>query len=248
MMSELRSEAFDNFRNCSCNHIQQKADWFTKYYVTTIGERYKRADLHIHGHIRCGLSEFCAIFQYTEGTPNEGIVSLSPPSGSKPTSFDSCNLDNPMLVSIVNLFQPKEGAIASTPFGQIYGFEMRATTAIVWLQPLDTCLMFRLKQLNHSLTFSCEFPFVQKNRKLEASVPCNCFRFIQTVQEGKLIDEIIKGRTKVVSNFSNINTPIKRRWGSVYFDSIDILARLKILLCTDDTIMSIFEEGILHQP
>src|SRR4030042_415571 len=204
MMSELRSEAFDNFRNCSCNHIQQKADWFTKYYVTTIGERYKRADLHIHGHIRCGLSEFCAIFQYTEGPPNEGIVSLSPPSGSKPTSFDSCNLDNPMLVSIVNLFQPKEGAIASTPFGH-------------------------------------------KNRKLEPCVLCNCFRFIQTVQEGKLIDEIIKGRTKVVSNFSNINTPIKRRWGSVYFDSIDILARLKILLCTDDTIMSIFEEGILHQ-
>lgn len=246
-LSKLRSKTLDNFRNRSCAQIQQKADWFTEYWNTTIGERYKRGDLHIHAHIR-GLSEFCAIFQYTEMPPNEGIPLLSPISGTKSTRSDSCNLDNPMLVRIIYLFEPKEGAIASTPFGQIYGFEERTTAALVWLQPLDTCLMFRSEQLNSLFPFSFEVPFIQENRELEQFIPCNCFTFVRTVQEGKLIDEMIKRRAKVVGNLANINTPIKRRWEAVYSDAIDMLTRYRILLCPDNTIMGVFEKGILHRP
>lgn len=103
-MSELRCETINNFRNSNCNPIQKVANWFVDDFSTTIGERYKRIDLHMHVHIRVGLSEFCAIFQYTESASSEDVRVCPPISDSKPTSSDSCDLDNPMLVRIVNLF------------------------------------------------------------------------------------------------------------------------------------------------
>ncbi len=63
-----------------------------------------------------------------------------------------------------------------------------------------------------------------------------------------MIDEMIKSRTEVMGNLSNINSPIKRRWRTTYFDAVDILSRYRILLCPDDTWMGICEKGILHQP
>ncbi|MFC2025002.1 hypothetical protein ACFLTG_01120 [Chloroflexota bacterium] len=245
---ELRIETINNFRNCNRNLVQQKTDGLIYDSFTTISEAYKRTDLNLHMHVRVGLSEFCAIFQYTERTPSEWLTMFSPMGGSKRTNSNSRDLDNPMLIRIVNLFEPKEGAIASTPFGQIYGFEQRTTTAIVWLQPLDTCLMFRAKQLNHSFPFAFELPFINENRKLKRFVPCNCFRFVSSIQEGKLIDEMIKRRTQVVGNLSNINAPIKRRWSAIYLDAVDILTRCRILLCPDNVTISVFEKGILHYP
>lgn len=248
-MLKLNRKTVNNFRNCGCNKIQQKKDWSIDNGITTFSERYKRMELRIHLHVRVGLSEFCAILQYVETPVGESFSSFPPIGGSKRSRSDSHNLDNPMLIRIVNLFEPKEGAFASTPFGQIYGFEQRTTTGVVWLQPLDTCLMFRLKQFNHTLaSFNPEFLFCQENRKLEPFVPCNCYRFIRTVQEGKLVDKMIKSRPEIMGNLSNINTPIKRRWRTIYFDAVDILSRYQILLCPDNTIMGINEKGILHQP
>ncbi len=247
-MRKIKGKTIDNLRNMGCNVGENQNHWLFEDSITTIGERYKRADINIHVHVRSTFSDFCAIFQYGEAIGGEGVRPVAPVSISNTSRSDSCNLDNPVLIRIVNLFEPKEGAIASTPFGQITGFEQITTTAVVWLQPLDTCLMFRAKQLNHILPLSVEFPSAQKDWKLKPLIPCDCFGFVRTIQEGKLIDNMIECRTQVMGNLSNMNSPVKRKWRTIYFSAIDILTRYRILLCPDNAIMGILEKDILHRP
>ena len=210
-MSKLRSKSLDNFGNDFGDHFKSKNDRPISDCITTISERYKRMDFRIHMHFSVSFSEYCAIFQYAENTPHKGIGAMPPITDCKRSRFDPRNLDDPMFISIVDLLEPKEWATAFTPFGQIYGFEQRTTTAVIWLQPLNNCLMFRAEQLNHILPLNFEFCLIQKDRELESFAPCNCFRFIRSVKMGKLIDEMIKCGAKIMGNLSDMYTPVSFR-------------------------------------
>jgi hypothetical protein len=110
-MSKLRDESLDNLGHDACNKLQGKNNHQPFDGFATISERYERMDLRIHMHVRVGLSEFCAIFQYAE-TESAERVRTFPPITSEPTNRSSTsNLDNPLLVRIIDLFKPKKGLL-----------------------------------------------------------------------------------------------------------------------------------------
>ncbi|MGA8848794.1 MAG: hypothetical protein WB564_03110 [Dehalococcoidia bacterium] len=253
---KLRSKTLDNFRNAGCDQFQHITDAHRCDRFTTVSERYHRRDARIHAHVRGGLAEFCAIFQYditefSDGSHGAITPIVNNETNASPAGYD---LEKPMLVRIIDLFEPKKGSIASTAFGPIYGFEAHTTPAMVWLQPLNECLMFRSEQANHFLTSALKgspfFPLVgaipmQEDGELETLAPCNCFAW--GMQERELIDKLVKGGTQVVSNLSDIDAPFKRRWRAIHTYAVDILSRLRIELRPDDMMVSILPEGILHQ-
>jgi hypothetical protein len=251
---ELQRKKFQDFRNSDRNLIQSKTDRLITHWVASLSEGYKGTDIGIYAHIRVALSVFCAMFQYVEDTTFDSrkwrVRTLSPVCESKRGRFACYNLYNPMLIRIVNLFEPKEGASTSTPFGQVYGLEQQRVTSLVRLKPLNKCLIFRTEQPNHvvRLISFLKILTAQGDRKLKQFVGFNCFGFVRSVQDSKLIDELIESRTEVMGNFPDINTPVERRWRSIYFDAINTLTSFGILLCSHDTITRIFEKDILHQP
>ena len=88
-------------------------------------------DIRPHVHAKLGLTDFCAIYQYAPMEPSsigyESHLGLFP---SRDEGFRH-PIWGPLTLS------PKEGVF--TP----------ATPSLVWLQPLDECLMFRSKVTNH---------------------------------------------------------------------------------------------------
>jgi hypothetical protein len=253
---EIRFKQSNNLRDSFGNQIKNKADWllFELWRQTeSWSERYKRMDLRIHMHVRGELEAFCAIFQYVEDAQNiDRMIDFTPPTNRPRASSNACDMYNPMLVHIVNLFKPKEGAISSTPFGQVNGWEQYTTDAIVWLQPLNECLMFRSEQSNCiSPPLRFEISPINVYRELKPFVHCNCFRFISTIQKSKLIDKIVEGTPEIMSNLTNETTPLKRgfkrEWDAIYLKAIDILSRYRIMFCPDDTMFGFFEEGSLHR-
>jgi hypothetical protein len=259
-MSKLSGKTFNNIKDDGRNHLKGKNNHPSFDSIATIGERYKRMDLRIHMHFSVGLSEYCAIFQYVEGMPCERVWPFSPKTISKASGFSTSNLNNPMFVRIVDLFEPKEGASASMPFGPIYSFEQRTTTALVRLQPLNECLMFREEVSNHVTPVSPLVPLKMGDEKVvtassspfsmtdeeyrKLGVPCWCFRS----QQRKLIYQTVKGRPQVVSYLADTDTPIKRRRRPIYFDAVDTLTRYRIYLCWDNVMFGMSEKGVLHQP
>jgi hypothetical protein len=142
--------------------------------------------------------------------------------------------------------------IATSALGQIEGFEKATTPAMVWLQPLNECLMFGTQHINHNLALPIETPIThmfQKDRKLKAPnsfVPCNCFNASQ-ILNGEFERELVQSRPKIMGNLSNPDTPIIRRWRAIYTYATRIFPRLRIEFSPDDVITGFIPEGILHQ-
>jgi|GEM_PF-1156864 len=249
---KFRSKTLDNFGNVFSYQIQHKYDSSSRDRFAPMSERYKRNNLRIHVHMRGIFFEFCAILQYTDST--EGDIREIDNIGSSQSAYNGPNsglsaydLNKPMLVRIVDLIEPKEGAIAPSVFGPIKGYEVNTTSAFVWLQPLNNCLMFRSEQLKHLFPFSI-FEFLPTSCDRPLKIPCDCFRYVRSFQEGKLIDKLIKSRAQVMGNFSDINTPFKGGWQSIHTYAPDILSRLRIELRPDNVISSILCKSILHRP
>ena len=141
-LGNLRLETVDNFRNVLGDSMERTRDRKAVYGSDLFPERYKRGDVRLHMHARGSLAEFCAIFQYAPMEspfvrPEAGCEVIAPAALNRsgpPQGRNGC--DEPMLVRIVDLFQPVEGVFTS------------ATPAFVWLPPLDDCLMFRSKELD----------------------------------------------------------------------------------------------------
>jgi hypothetical protein len=160
-------------------------------------------------------------------------------NGGAHSNFNSNDLNKPMLIGVIDLLEQVEGMLVSVP-----------TSRMVWLQPLDQCLMFRSQQLNHVFApaFESDLLFVraaanQENRELQPPVCCNCFGL--AFQQSQLVDEVIESRSKIMGNLSNPDTPIIRQWRAAHSHAINMLSRLRIELRFDDTILGFLPKGVL---
>ena len=146
-----------------------------------------------------------------------------------------------MLIRIIDLFDPIQGVFQTT------------TPALVWLQPLNEYLMFWEQIANHAAPVSefhsfevryeaipsSPFPSGLANEKYgELGVRCRCCGF----QQGKLIYEAVKGRSEIVGNLTNANTPIEEKWRSIRLHAIDLISRLRIQLGPDYAVWRVLPE------
>ncbi len=257
-MGKLRHELINDLLNVRHNPVEDITHSSSGNYLATIAERYKGNNIRIHMHVfnrtREALSDFCAVFQYygsggmATSDYHRGVL-INP-------SLSTHDLYKPMLVRIIDCFEPVKGMIASNPLGDLYGFKKTATSSVVWLQPLNRCLMFLAQQSNHFHSVSVEAPTIlgsaslfQEYRKLEFPnffTPCNCCS--SQIQHGKLINELVQGRPKIMGDFSNNDAPfIRRQRRAILMHTQRIFPSLRIEFRPDDIISGILPEGILHQ-
>jgi hypothetical protein len=237
-----RRETRNNITNVFRDAAKGIADSAFFDDFASLPERYKRDDVRIHMHVRGELTEFCAIFQYHDrkGLMGNGASFRIPQASGYKSRLCSNHLYKPMLVSVVYFMEHPQEVSAS------------ASTALVWLQPLNECLMFRFDTVQHSSALPMELreaiavfvlPFRatnEKNRELGAG--CRCLFVI----ENQLIDKAIKGRTEIMGDFSDVDSPIQRRRAAIYVYAVHIFSALRIELRLDDVILGITPEGFLH--
>ena len=258
-MIKFRGKTLNNFGDTSQNLLQHDANASHSDHFATIGECYRRNDIRIHMHVSGGCADFCAIFQYAgKCRTNMRPVIACPKETRTSSNLSTYDLNKPMLVSIVDLVEPPEGTIVSVR-DSVSRFEMRAVLSMVWLQPLDECLMFREEVANHATAVSTSHSFEVMNeffrppmhlfrgtpefkyRKL--GIACGCVGILQS----KSIDQTVQSRPEIVGNFSDVNTPLGRRWQTVYAHAKDVFLRLRIELRPDDLITGISLERFLSQ-
>ena len=250
-----KAEILDNVRDIIGDNAKGVNYSLTLDFWTSIPERYKRDELRIHLHVKGSFAVFCAIFQYVARGDIEGIIEMFPPTASDRRHSRFCpeDLNQPMLVRVIDLMEPPQGA-APSPF-----------PALVWLQPLDACLMFRAEVVNHVASIPSPLdcltvgvngplelmvhgiakwesrPTPQENRKLLAGVPCRCFG----VQGGELVNETIESGPEIMGHLSDPDSPVGVGWGALNAHAIDIFASLRIELRPDDVILGVLPKGIL---
>jgi len=258
-MSKFRDEDINNILDTGGDFIKGEANALSFDCFATMPERYKRRDIRLHMHARGGVEEFCAIFQYSEAREKAlltRVISSVEDNNWANARFCGNNLNKSMFVSIINLMEPIE-RIPPSIRDSSTTYKMVAVPSVVWLQPLDSCLMFAEKVAYHiaSVTSSrilkmwnefspsppCSFSGMPELKYRELGIPCGCIGF----QQGKLINQPIKSRTKVMRNFSDIDPPLKRRWRAISAHAIDIMSKLCIELRLDGMIVGTLPEGIL---
>ena len=215
-LGKLRPETLDNFRNVLRDSEERTRNREALHGSDLFPERYKRGDARLHMHARGSLAESCAIFQYAPVEapfigPKTGREIITPAALNRPGPPQGRNgRDKPMLVRIIDLFQPVERFFAPT------------TPAFVWLQPLDECLMFRSEKFD-SLT-SHRFEMLASEQYGKCGSPCWCFG----IEERQLVDQSIKSRAEVVGDFTDGDSPIKEEWRLARAHAIDVIASLRI--------------------
>jgi len=236
---KLRPKTLDNFRDFFENQSERQTNRAILNRWASFAECYKREELRVHCHARTKLAEFCAIFQYNGPACWEGrlLNVVTPPTPAKASRFDPDDLDQPMLVSIVNLIEVPERAVPAL------------SSAFVWLQPLDECLMFLSEVADHPATFSFEMwdeiaaalslsATHQEDWKLGFS--CGCLR----VQKSELIHNSIKSRAEVMRDFAEKDAPLQRR-RDLHRNAIHILSSLRIELRPDNLVVGLLPKDIL---
>jgi len=256
---KFRREALDNFGNPRGYQTQSATDADILYRFASLPERYQRNDVCLHMHARIGLHDFCAIFKYSGPAEDDVIIGHITPGTVKGANPNLCShhLDEPMFVGIVKLFQAIEEIPPTIEWPTQSGL---STVSAVWLQPLDSCLMFRFQAANHvspaasggplgpSMPLeSHHFPTPNPSRipmpeDRELSIPCLCWRFVQL---GELEHQPIEGRAQIVHDFPDPDTPFVKIRHVDCLRPIDILSRLQIHLRSDDLILGLTPEAFL---
>ena len=236
---ELLRKVLNNLRDILGDDAEGIDYSFALDFWTSIPERYKWDELRGHAHATGGLAEFCAVFQYLARGNCKGMLeAVSPSSGERAhSSLRANNLYKPMFVRIIDLMEPPQGALPST------------SSSLVWLQPLDLCLMAVLKIANHTApvsefhAFKAGNPLLgcsdQENREL--GVACGCFGF----QKRQLIHHPIEGRPKIMDNLPNPNSPTGVRWRAANMYAINVISSLRIELRPDDLIVGVLPKSVL---
>ena len=256
--TKLRRETLDNSRDMLTNSAKRIGNMQAFDRAASIGERYHRHDIRIHVHMVGNLSEYCAIFEYhsmPRPKDERDFITTTPRAGNDRPCCPPAphNLYEPMLIRIIDFFEPDEGIVKT------------ATPSLVWLQPLNECLMIQAKIANHATTVasplsqlpslsSREFklarqfvaegfrcPPDQKDREL--GMACNCVG----VQQCHLVDQSVEGRTEIVRDFADADAPIKRWGGAIYMDAIAAVSSLRIQLRPKNLIIGFKRVGFANQ-
>lgn len=239
---ELRRETLDNLRDVLRNLSERMGDEHAFDSTTSVPERYEDGDLCIHLHFLSGFGDFCAIFQDCRAETYERILreAIPPLTSVQDAPPGPDDLKQPVLVSIVYLMQ------------QVKRIAPTASPALVWLQPLDSCLMFAAKALNHLSPSATEMgalgalaaapPRTTHEEDRELGVACRCFG----LEKRQLPNDSIEGGAQVMGNFPDANAPIKR-WQDVYKNAIRVFSRLRIELRADNFILGFMPEGFLSE-
>ena len=256
--TKLRRETLDNFRDLLTNISKRVGDMQAFDWAASIGERYHRQDIRTHVHMVGNLSEYCAIFEYhsmPRPKDERDFIAIIPRAGNgRPTCPPAPdNLYEPMLIRIIDLFEPNEGVVKT------------ATPSLVWLQPLNECLMFISKTLNHLAPVTPSFDefafaaswkfkligqsFVEGNgcspnqKDWELGKACNCVGF----QQRQLMHQSIEGRTEIVGDLAYADTPIKGWSETIYADAIAAVSSLRIQIRPENTVIGSQHEGVANQ-
>jgi hypothetical protein len=253
---KLRRETLDNFGDMLANSAKRIGDVQSLDWAASVGERYRNHDLRMHVYtVGVGsLSKYCAIFEYFPLSPPENefsTVKVVPGADHRPSyPPGSHNLNEPVLIRVVEFFEPIEGVVKT------------ATPSLVWLQPLNECLMFISKTLNHLAPITPsfdEFAFAaywkfkllgqslmkgnrcaldQKDRELGEA--CNCVGF----QQRQLMNQSIEGRTEIVGDVSDADSPIKGWSGAIYAEAVAAISSLRIQLRPDNLVIGFERVGV----
>jgi hypothetical protein len=139
---------------------------------------------------------------------------------------------------------------------EIQGATLAEIPTSVWLQPLDCCLMFTAKRVDHLEPTTPEMsrpapaafpvtsadPLLKEDWELSSS---QCF-LARTVEHAQLIDEAIQGRTEIVSGFADTDTELQWR-EDVHKSAERVLSGLWIQLGYDNSIVGFCAETIISQ-
>ena len=133
---------------------------------------------------------------------------------------------------------------------EIQGALLAKITSFVWLQPLDCCLMFGAKRIDHFLPATVEvsprttafapaatWPSLEKDGELG---PCERF-FACAVEHTQLVDKAIQGRTEIMSDFADTDAQLQW-WEDVYKSAERILSGPRIQLGYDNSIVGLCRE------
>ncbi len=253
---KLRRETLDNLINLFGDDAERVNHGLPPDCWTPLRERYANNDVRIHMHVLGGLEDFCAIFQYLR--PKVKLPIGARKLWAYPGSVSSGHCDEldssanykqqPMFISIVYFLEPEERV----------GSAQLVVPALVWLQPLNYCLMFRAQLANHTSAITephalemGDDPLASSDRLVGAHADeeyrelagvCRCF----DIQQGQLINEAIQSRAQIVGDFTNPDTPIKIGWERAYSRAIDVISSLRIEFRLDDLILAITPDSFLN--
>jgi len=241
-LGEVRRKTLNNVGHPARDSSEGEDNCFVSYSGTTLPERYKRDEFRVHCHVNGGLHEFCAIFQHADvrasnlNASGRRIPPLSSPRSNSRLAAD--DLKQPMLVRIVYLMKQIEDIVA-TPTNV-----HRAEFALVWLQPLDNCLMVRSKAANIASASIFEaWPLASgptDEEDWELGVACRCLG----IQQCKLPNQAIQSRSQVMGNLPNGDAPIQVG-GDIYAYAVHIFSGLRVELRPDNLIVGVTPEGFL---
>jgi len=241
-------EVLDNVAHTIRDLAKNKHDPVTPYGGAPLGEDYIRGDLRVHVHLGGDRYEWCAVFQHMDPSiVPDGLGHMVVPYRNEATPGDTgrpgSNYENqPMLVGKVDLIQVVEGMVSWT-----------STGAVIRLQPLDRCLMYRVETLYHVKPTLAELGYKtlfrwrasffrvpnQMDRKLSVPWGCRC------TLESELPNQTIEGRPEIVSHLTDTDAPVLR-WEDIEDDVIRILSPLRIRIGLYEPIVGHLAKGVLH--
>ena len=125
-LSEFADEGVDDPVNVF-GHLGEGNDYGpVPHGWAPLRERYERKQLRFHAHIRGGLHDLCAIFEHKESVASHVMRSQPAAYPGDTTRFDSNDLKQPMLVSVVEFPQKIESVVKVAP-------SEGGVRALVWL-------------------------------------------------------------------------------------------------------------------
>ena len=241
-LAKLRPETLDNFRNVLGHLREPEAYARASDFWPPLPEGYVRGEHLIHVHLaglNVGLgsvTHICAIFKHAAQPDMEVGHRLVSPCSTNDIAFrrSTGDLEQPVFVSVVEFLQEIEGiTIALVP-------------SLVWLQPLNYCLMFAVQRGDQFSAPAIEVQFSavallasatmrrfarEEDRKLR---PCQCF-LTRSIEAAELVDQAVKGRPKMVGDLADADAQVIR-WEDIDEDAQRVLLGLRIKLGWDNSI------------
>jgi hypothetical protein len=250
---KLRLEPLDNVSDRLGSSLQRTNNPAVFDPDAPFSERYKGQDARIHYHVCGGLQDFCAVFQYSgpldDNVRRKGLVDTET-APHQPLSSISDNLDDPVFVRVVYLLEPIEGVRGS--------FQSVLTSSVVWLQPLDHCLMFVAESLDLfspimlemgdegwlSLARSSASPTLRISDQEDGELRLTQCLCIRPIGFGNLIHDSVESRPEIMRDLSDTHSPIERK-REIALRAIDVISRLRIQLRPDNLMLAILPQGVL---
>ncbi|MCH8848329.1 MAG: hypothetical protein IIC32_05075, partial [Chloroflexi bacterium] len=162
--------------------------------------------------------------------------------------FGADHWNQPMLIDNVELVKhPKDTTSAQSA---------NRLPSLVWLHPLDHCLIWLAHAVQRRRGLVSEFAAPESLNSNYPPVP-DFFPVSSSIQDDRerriicrcfseSVDQAIKGGTEIVRDLTDINTPVRVGF-TAYANAVYVLSRLTIELRPDGAVVGVLPKGVLGE-